>query len=80
MTLLDAFVFDVEEFLARNQMAATTFGQLAFRDPNFVFDLRKGRCPNLRVIERAREFMAEADGKEKPRHRATHTLRMTAEP
>lgn len=80
MTLLDAFVFEVEEFLARNRMAATTFGQNAFKDPNFVFDLRKGRCPNLRVIERAREFMAEADGKEKPRPMPSNTLRMTADP
>lgn len=61
MSLLQDFVSEVEEFLTRKDMAATTFGWDAFKDPNFVFDLRKGRCPNLEVVERAREFMAQSD-------------------
>ncbi len=39
-------------------MEASLFGRKALKDPNFVFDLRKGRCPNLRTIQRVREFMS----------------------
>jgi hypothetical protein len=38
-------------------MEASLFGRSALKDPNFVFDLRKGRCPNLRTIQRVRAFM-----------------------
>lgn len=67
MSLLDEFVLEVEEFLARNRIEASTFGRDAFKDPGFVFELRKGRCPNLRTIERARGFMAQIEGREAAR-------------
>lgn len=65
MSLLDDFVSEVEAFLARHRMAAGTFGRDAFKDPNFVFDLRKGRCPNLEVVDRARDFMAQVDSQDR---------------
>ena len=58
MTLLESFLVDVEAFLSERRMEASLFGRNALKDPNFVFDLRKGRCPNLRTIQRVRGFMA----------------------
>ena len=58
MILLESFLADVEDFLSEWSMEASLFGRNALKDPNFVFDLRKGRCPNLRTIERVRAFMA----------------------
>ena len=58
MTLIEAFLADVEAFLSERGMEASLFGRNALKDPNFVFDLRRGRCPNLRTIQRVRAFMA----------------------
>jgi hypothetical protein len=58
MTLLETFLVDVEAFLSERGMEASLFGRNALKDPNFVFDLRKGRFPNLRTIQRVRAFMA----------------------
>jgi len=58
MTLRETFLSDVEAFLSERRMDASLFGRNALKDPNFVFDLRKGRCPNLRTIQRVSEFMA----------------------
>jgi hypothetical protein len=63
MTLLESFLADVEAFLSGRGMEASLFGRSALKDPNFVFDLRKGRCPNLRTIQRVRAFMAGASSK-----------------
>ncbi len=48
---------EVEAFLSERSMEASLFGRRALKDPNFVFDLRKGRCPNLRTIQRVSAFM-----------------------
>ena len=50
-------IMTVERFLRENGMAATTFGRRAMGDPRFVFDLRQGREPGLRVRCRAEHFM-----------------------
>jgi 2,4-dienoyl-CoA reductase-like NADH-dependent reductase (Old Yellow Enzyme family) len=63
MTLLESFLADVETFLAQRGMEASLFGRDALKDPNFVFELRKGRCPNLRTIERVGEYMAQRTSK-----------------
>lgn len=47
----------VEGFLAAKQMTATAFGREALGDPTFVFELRRGRKPNLDVISRIITFM-----------------------
>jgi hypothetical protein len=57
MTLRESFLAEVEWFLSERGMEASLFGRTVLKDPNFVFDLRKGRCPNLRTIQRLREFM-----------------------
>ena len=48
---------DVEKFLRESDIPAARFGRLAMGDPRFVFDLRKGREPRRRTVERVRAFL-----------------------
>ena len=52
------FLAEIEAFLQRARMSPSGFGRAAFGDPNFVRDLRAGRAPSLRLVDRARVFMA----------------------
>jgi len=54
----DAFLCEIEDFLARERAAPGTFGRAAVGDPNFVRDLREGRAPSLCLVDRARAYMA----------------------
>jgi len=58
-TLLQRFRADVEDFLTSTGMAPTVFGREAVRDPNFVFELREGRAPNLALVDRVMSFMRD---------------------
>ena len=51
---------DVELFLRASNIPAATFGRVAMGDPRFVFDLRNGREPRTRTIERVRAFLDDA--------------------
>lgn len=57
MLTAKSFLAQIEAFLERTEMSATAFGVEAVRDPNFVADLRAGRMPSLRLVERVDEFM-----------------------
>lgn len=57
----DEFLEQIEAFLLRTDLSATSFGREALRDPSFVGDLRKGRSPNLKVVHRVMEFMRDWD-------------------
>jgi len=48
---------DVEKYLKISNTPAARFGRQAMGDPRFVFDLRKGREPRPRTIERIRAFL-----------------------
>lgn len=50
---------DVEKYLRKAEVPATTFGRQAMGDPRFVFDLRRGREPRARTIERVRAFLEQ---------------------
>lgn len=52
--LIDA----IDEFLARHEMSAVTFGRKAMNDPHFVRDLRAGRRLWPETDQKARDFMA----------------------
>lgn len=54
----DAFLAEIEAHLARGHVAPSGFGRAAVGDPNFVRDLRHGRAPSLRLVDRARAYMA----------------------
>jgi len=53
-----AFLAEIEAFLARERIAPSTFGRAAVGDPKFVRELRDGRAPSLRLVDRARAYMA----------------------
>ncbi len=48
---------DVEKYLKNSNMPAARFGREAMGDPRFVFDLRNGREPRPRTIQRIRAFL-----------------------
>jgi hypothetical protein len=52
---------EIEAFRERTGMAVTAFGLAAFNDPWFIRDIKAGRIPSLRTIDRAREFMRSHD-------------------
>jgi len=54
--LKEQFAGEVETFLADTGLDATTFGKRALKDPNFVFELRAGRAPNVTTIDKVRDF------------------------
>jgi len=55
----EAFLSDIEVFLASTGMGAARFGKEAIGDPNFVRNLRDGRSPSLKTAERVMSFIAE---------------------
>ena len=57
MTPIQTFQRQIESFLETTGMTATAFGKNSLGDPNFVFDLRNGRVPNLVVVDRIQQFI-----------------------
>ena len=51
---------EVERFLRQNGTPPTHFGREAMGDPRFVFDLRDGRDPRPRTVERVLAYLQEA--------------------
>ena len=47
----------IEEFMRLTKMPQTRFGRLAINDPQFVFDLRRGRVPRRGTEKRVEHFM-----------------------
>lgn len=64
MTLQSDFSDEVEAFLKASALSPSRFGRDALGDPGFVAELRRGRCPNLRTIEKARAFIAARSGRD----------------
>lgn len=52
MMTKEDFMAEVEGFLSRSGVAPTRFGQDAIGDPNLVRNLRDGRSPSLKTVER----------------------------
>ena len=48
----------VSQYLECSGMTATRFGREAAGDPRLVHDLRNGRTPRAKMVERVRAFMA----------------------
>lgn len=53
----------IEEFIKRHGISATTFGLWAMNDSRFVFDLRDGRACLSKTIRRVHLFMKDYDVK-----------------
>jgi sulfate adenylyltransferase subunit 2 len=56
-----SFLMEIETHLAKHKLDATSFGKDALGDPNFVFDLRKGRSPSTRTIGKVRTAMRQTN-------------------
>lgn len=48
---------NVEKYLKAAGVAPTRFGRDAVGDPRFVFDLRNGREPRARTVERVLNYL-----------------------
>lgn len=53
----------IEKFLRATDMPPAKFGRLAVRDPRLVFDLRRGREPGQRMVERIDAFLTAEAGR-----------------
>lgn len=51
------FAETIESFLQKHNMAPTTFGTMANKEPNFVFLIREGRECREATQERVLQFM-----------------------
>ena len=51
------FLHEVEAFLAETGMTPPTFGRQSAGDGQFVAELRDGRSPTLRTVDKVRGFM-----------------------
>jgi sulfate adenylyltransferase subunit 2 len=61
-TVAHAFLSEIERFLKHAGLEPTALGKQALGDPNFVFDLRKGRSPSTRTIDKVRRWIAGQAG------------------
>jgi sulfate adenylyltransferase subunit 2 len=80
-TIAQTFLKEIEAFLETSTIDPTNFGKQALGDPSFVFDLRKGRSPSTRTIEKLRAFMRKPT-EPKPMiapHKMTHLEKLEAE-
>jgi sulfate adenylyltransferase subunit 2 len=58
-TVAKSFLTEIERFLDSESIEPTTLGKQALADPSFVFDLRKGRSPSTRTVEKVRNWIAQ---------------------
>ncbi len=55
------FIAELDAFLTRSGMTATALGREAVKDPSFVRDVKAGRAPSLRLVQRVRDFIRDHD-------------------
>ena len=56
------FLARIERFMIRRRVRPATFGRRAMGDPKFVFQLRAGRDPMMRTVQRVLAFMRNGGG------------------
>ena len=89
-TIASAFLTEIEGFLIKSSLDPSSLGKQALGDPSFVSDLRKGRSPSTRTIEKVRAWLrshdtlaVEASQNRSvgliPGHRLTHLEKLEAE-
>ena len=83
-TSANSFLAEIEAFLAKSALDPTAFGKNSLGDPSFVFDLRKGRSPSTRTIDKIREWITTQGTSEMPKamiaaHKLTHLEKLEAE-
>ena len=63
MSTRDDLLADIEAFLVRHDMAASTFGRLAVKSHKFVWRLRSGKDVTTSSADAARQFMTGYQGR-----------------
>lgn len=58
MSILENFLLDIESFLENTGMSRTELGSRALKDPNFMGDLKAGRAPSAKTMQRVYDFMS----------------------
>lgn len=58
MVTAESFISEIDAFLTESGMSPTAFGKAAVGDPCFVRDLKAGRMPGLRLVQKVSEFIA----------------------
>lgn len=53
----------IEAFMRATRMPPATFGRRAVGDAIFVFDLKNGREPRVKMVERVERFISAHEGK-----------------
>lgn len=56
----------IERYLRSGGMPPTRFGCEVLRDPQFVFDLRRGREPRPPTVVRVLAYLAAKEGEQAP--------------
>jgi hypothetical protein len=55
-----SLLITINRFCLATRMSPSKFGRLAVNDPRLVHDLRMGRQPRRKMVERVERFIAEA--------------------
>ncbi|MBI1273006.1 MAG: hypothetical protein GC131_02840 [Alphaproteobacteria bacterium] len=58
----EQFLAAVDLFLRRSGMSASMLGKCAVNDPGLVFQLRRGREPRRKTMQRVLDYMASYTG------------------
>lgn len=58
MTAAESFLAEIDAYLSQSGTSATAFGKEVVGDPCFVGDLRAGRMPGLRLVEKVQKHIA----------------------
>lgn len=56
----DSLITRIDAFLNATGQSASAFGRATVGDPNFVRDLRSGREPKRRLVEKVETYMRAA--------------------
>jgi len=76
------FLGEIEQFLSNFAVDPSALGKNALGDPNFVFDLRDGRSPSAKTMDKVRGWMAAqrpAPQLQTSSDRLTHLQKLEAE-
>jgi len=61
-TFTEQFLAAIEGYLRRTGTKPTEFGRQALGDPSLVLNLRRGRSPRLKTVERVIDFIRRNGG------------------
>lgn len=57
MVTAETFIAEIDAFLEESGMSPSAFGKAAVGDPSFVGDVKGGRMPGLRLVDKVSSFI-----------------------